>query len=175
MLSVKRSATVLSLATLVLMGALILAAVTVLIVPELARDILVDAAPVSRMDVPPGVPVLYGLQAAGWVVLGLNLFVLWHIRNLFRLYSTGDALSIRCGLSLRRIGLGLMLLPLGMVFYGIVSSVLLSWNNGPGARELTLAVSVQSLGFVVGGALLLFVGTTIRDACDIAEENRGFI
>jgi hypothetical protein len=175
MLSVKRSAALLSFVTLLLIGGLILAGATFLFMPELARDILVSAAPVSRMDVPPGVALLYGLQAAGWVVLGLNLFVLWHIHSLFRLYARGDALSSRCGLHLRRIGLGLMLLPPGATFYGIVSSVLLSWGNGPGARELAIAVNVQSLGFLVGGALLLFVGMTIREASEIAEENRGFV
>jgi len=68
-----------------------------------------------------------------------------------------------------------MLLPVAAAFYGAVASVLLNWGNGPGARELTLAINVQGLGFVVGGALLMFVGTTIRRASEIAEDYKGFV
>jgi hypothetical protein len=172
---VQRIASVLSYATLVLMSVLVLAAITFLIQPEMARDILLDAAPVGRMDVPPGAGTLYILQIAGWPVLMLNLVVLWNMYALFCLYAQGDALSPSCGAHLRRIGLGLIVAPFLVMVYGAIASVLLTWENAAGARELTLAIDSQGLGFVIGGALLLFVGMSMREAAALAEENKGFV
>lgn len=175
MTRVQRTAAILSYATLVVMSGLVLAANLFLIQPDLARDILVDAAPVTRMDAPPGTGTLYLLQIAGWPVLAVNLWVMWNMYGLFRLYESGDALSPPCALRLRRIGLGLIVLPLLVMAYGAFASVLLTWGNAPGTRELTLAIDVQGMGFVIGGALLLLVGQSMREAAALAEENRGFV
>ena len=49
------------------------------------------------------------------------------------------------------------------------------WHNPPDQRELTIEFGSHGVGFLIGGALLLIVGVTIRQAADIAEENRGFV
>ncbi len=175
MTGVKRTAAILSYATLGLIGLVLLAALVFLVRPDLARGVLIDASPVVRMDTPPGTGTIYAVQAVGWLVLAVILFVLWHIHGLFRLYAQGQALSDPGGRRLRWIGIGLMLLPVAVTIFGAASSVLLSWNNGPGAREVSLGINLQAIGFVIGGALLLFVGMTIREAAEIAEDNRGFV
>ena len=170
-----RFATILSYATLLLMSVLVVSAVIFLIMPQLAFDVLASQIPGQSADMPVTTPIIYGLQAAGWVVLGLNLYVLWHIYSLFSLYALDETLSDRCGFHIRRIGVGLILFPVATTVYRAVASVLLSWQNAPGERELVLAIDVQGLGFAIGGALLLLIGTTIRQATAIAAENRGFI
>lgn len=175
MFPLARIAGVLSYATLFLMSVLVISALVFLIMPDLARDVLLGAMPGVPQDAEITLPLLYGLQAVAWGVLGLNLYVLWHIYALFCLYAMNETLSNRCGHHVRRIGIGLMLFPVAATLYRAAASVLISWNNGPGERELVLAIDVQGLGFAIGGALLVLIGTTIRQATAIAEENRGFV
>lgn len=166
---------VLAYVTLLFASVLIVSALSFLALPDVSREILVDATPglTSGSEISPR--VLYGVHAAAWLVLGVNLFMLWHVYSLFCLYSQNETLSNRCGLHVRRIGLGLVLLPFAVTVYRAASSVLLSWHNAPGERELVLAIDVQTLGFAIGGVLLMLVGATIREATVIADENRSFV
>ncbi|WP_050930663.1 hypothetical protein [Aestuariivita boseongensis] len=175
MSNLPRIAGVLSYATLLLISILVISALVFLIMPDLARSFLLGSLPAGAPETAVTGPILYGVQAAAWVVLGVNLFVLWHIYCLSSLYAMRETLSDRCGHHVRRIGLGLILFPVVTTAYGALSSVLLSWHNPPGERELVLAINVQGLGFAIGGALLLLIGTTIRHATAIAEENRSFV
>ncbi len=166
---------VLAYVTLGFAAVLIISAVALLALPDVSRNILVDTNPrLTTADVI-SAPVLYSVHAAGWLVLGVNLYMLWHIYSLFCLYSQNETLSNRCGSHVRRIGLGLILLPVTITVYRAVSSVLLSWHNAPGERELVVSIDVQALGFAIGGTLLMLVGATIREATAIAEENRSFV
>lgn len=175
MTRISRISGVLAYVTLAFASLLIISAVGLLVLPDLSREILVDTTPGLTTVDEITLPVLYGVHAAGWLVLGVNLFMLWHIYCLFCLYSQNETLSNRCGRHVRRIGLGLVLFPVAVTVYRAVSSVLLSWHNAPGERALIISLDVQALGFAIGGVLLMFVGATIREATAIAEENRGFV
>ncbi|WP_130409457.1 hypothetical protein [Thalassococcus sp. S3] len=143
--------------------------------PALAYDVLVDAAPSVQVAGEIGVTTIYALLAVGALSVAVQLFLLWGMYRLFSLYAAGEALTGECGDCVSRIGAALLALPVASVIYGMASSVLLSWQNPEGQRELTIALSLHSIGFLIGGALLLMVGITIRQAAQVAEENRGFI
>jgi len=171
----RRWARALSNLTIVVMVALAGGVLAVLVQPELGRQILLDAAPVGSVDREISTGTIYALLAVGVLSVAVQLILFWNMNGLFRLYAAGDALSAACGDYVRRIGLALLVLPATMVIYGMAASVLLSWDNPVGERQLVVSINMQSMGFFIGGALLLLIGITIRQAADIAEENRGFV
>ena len=56
-----------------------------------------------------------------------------------------------------------------------VQSVLLSWANPAGQRSLTVSLSTAMLGFALAAGLLIVIGWAMRDASDVAAENRAFV
>ena len=113
---------------------------------------------------------LWTLLPAGIVLLGLQR--LW---VLFGEYAFGRVFSQRALLSLRGfarcvLGLGLLSPP-----YSALMSVIVSWHNGPGHRQLSLNISSDDYGMLLFGAALLAISSAMAEAARAAEENAGFV
>ncbi|WP_299193219.1 DUF2975 domain-containing protein [uncultured Litoreibacter sp.] len=160
----------------VAMAGMVLLVVGVAVMPDLAKTAFVDNAPAGlNVQTVPSTGTVYALLAAGSIALGLQLFVLWNMRALFRMYARGYALSAKCGTHIARIGAGVIAMPFAWMFYDVVSSYLLTRNNPAGEGQVTLGISGSSVGLIVGGGMLLLVGAAMLEASRQAEENRSFV
>ena len=162
--------------TCFVMIALVLSFCAFAAMPEFAKDILMRNAPDGlNILVTPSTATIYALLAAGSVTLGLQLFVLWNMCALFRLYAQGQALSAACGAHIARIGAGVIAIPFGGVFYDAASSYLLTRHNPPGEGAVSIGIQGMSIGLMVGGCLMLLIGATMLEAARQADENRSFV
>ncbi len=162
--------------TTVAMIALVLLFLTFAVSPEFAKSTLMRNAPNGlTVLVPPSAGTVYALLAAGSIAFGLQLFVLWNMRALLRLYAQGQALSAACGGYIARIGMGVIAIPFGGMFYDAMSSYLLTRHNPAGQGEVAIGIQGTSIGLMVGGGLLLLVGAAMLEAARQADENRSFV
>jgi len=121
-------------------------------------------------------------QAQLWIAVVLQclpvVVLLWtlnQMRLLFVSYRRKDVLTDACARLVQRIGfgfLGLAIVPFALI---PVQSVLLSWANPAGQRSLTVGFTTDMLGFALAAGLLIVIGWAMRDASDVAAENRAFV
>ncbi|MEM9581742.1 MAG: hypothetical protein AAGA08_01365 [Pseudomonadota bacterium] len=162
--------------TTAVMIALVIMVLTFAVSPDFAKSTLMRNAPDDlTILVPPTTATVYALLASGCVALGLQFFVLWNMRALFRLYAQGQALSAACGGHIARIGAGVIAIPFAGVFYDAMSSFLLTRHNPPGQGEVSIGIQTTSIGLMVGGGMLLLVGAAMLEASRQADENRSFV
>jgi hypothetical protein len=131
----------------------------------------------------PGLPAGTALTGAksmavvlvGAVGLGPVLYALVQMRDLFARYRRAEILSPACGRAIRRTGAALMLLALWQTIALPLQIGLLTLDNPPGGKQLTLQLSSETMWLLLAGGLLLTIGWVMAEAARVAEENAGFI
>ena len=122
---------------------------------------------------PSSVP--WAVMLVGLLPFGPGLFVLVHMRRLFRRYRAGETLSYGCAQAIRRIGAGVLaMFGLGLLTYTLQILVLTS-ANPVGQRALSVNFGSNDLALLLTGGLVLLIGWVMGEAVAAAEENRGFV
>lgn len=116
-----------------------------------------------------------GLLALMAVPLAAVLFGLWHVRLLFGTYERGEIFTIRAARHIRLAGLALAVNAIAAVIVHPVASVLLTYDNAPGARQLSLALGSDTYMLLLAGGLLIVIGWIMGEAARLADENRQII
>jgi hypothetical protein len=113
---------------------------------------------------------LWTLLPVGIVVLGLQR--LW---RLFTEFREGRVFSARALASLRGFARCIVASAVVAPIYGAVLSVILTWANGPGRRELAIQVSSDDYTLLLLGVVLLAISSVMTEAARVAEDNAGFV
>lgn len=117
-----------------------------------------------------GTGPLWGLVfLLGPLVLAAGLF---HLARVFGDYADGRVFAETTAKALLRFAQALMALALLGPVTGAARSVFDSRLNPPGERELSLAISTDTVGLFLLAALLLTVAAVLRDAARLAEDQR---
>ena len=103
------------------------------------------------------------------------LFTLNSMRQLFGSYRQGRIITDRCAFLIQRIGQGFLALALAPFLLHPMVSCLLSWANPSGERSISISLSSEMFFFAVAGGLIIIVGWAMREASDLASENRAFV
>lgn len=131
----------------------------------------------------PGLPqgtVLSGTKstlvlAVGALALGPMLAALWQMRGLFAHYAKGEVLTPASARRIRAIGLWLAVLAAIQILLPSVQRLVLTWDNPPGSREVSIALTSEMLWLALAAGLLVTIGWAMHEAARVAEENRGFV
>lgn len=102
---------------------------------------------------------------------GIVLFGLWRLRRLFELYSVGQIFTVENARCLSSFAWALVVFAATRPLFGAVLSVVLTWRNAPGQRELAISLGSNEVGVAFVGALLLIIAWVMREGCRLAEEN----
>lgn len=136
---------------------------------------LIAQVPEAGLSAAPG-----GLNIAGAAlclvpaVLAL-MWALLEMRRLFQRYLAGDALSYASARHIGRIGRALLIAALAAIMGQMLSVMVLSLGNPPGARVLALSISGWQISAVMMAGFISLLGQAMIEAARLAEENRGFI
>ncbi|MEO9530492.1 DUF2975 domain-containing protein [Roseibium sp.] len=123
------------------------------------------------------VPVAQRLGLGAMVVLAFFLLrsIFWNLRQLFVQFHDGAFFAPATQAHILNAGFWLIAYGLFDILSDPVSSVLLTWDNAPGARRLEVELSGGEFFSLVFGALLLVFGWIMREAASLADENRQFV
>lgn len=141
------------------------------------------ADPYSLSQHFPGLPdgtILTRATATVALLIGASmlipaLFALSQMRRLFSLYLAGEVLSPACAAHIRRIGLSFVTLAGMGVLLPTLQILVLTATNPAGQRAFSIAISSDSIGFLLAGGLLTVIGHSMVEAARAAEENAGFV
>ncbi len=117
-----------------------------------------------------------------YAAIGLNLipvvvllFTLNTMRKLFSAYHKGEVFTDACARLIQSIGRGFVSLALLPFVLHPILSVLLSISNPPGQRSISVNVSSEMIFFALSGGLIIVIGWAMRQASELASENRAFV
>ena len=117
--------------------------------------------------------VLYVLwDIPSLVVILMALLRLW---QLFGEYLHGRIFSARALTSLRGFARWTLAAAFWSPIYRAVLSVIATWGNGPGKRELDINLSSDDYMVLLLGVALLAISSVMVEAARIAEDNEGFV
>lgn len=107
--------------------------------------------------------------------LSLAVYGLWQVRCLFAAFSRAQVFSVTTASYIHRAGIVILASPILNVIFGAFISVLLTYDNPAGSRQLAVSMSSSAIGLVIIGGLLIVIGWTLREAARLQEENRQFV
>ena len=107
--------------------------------------------------------------------LAIILVVLLRLWQLFGEYLHSRIFSARALASLRGFARWTLVAAFWSPVYRAVLSVIVTWQNGPGKRELTVDLSSDDYLMVLVGVVILAISSVMAEAARIAEDNEGFV
>lgn len=105
----------------------------------------------------------------------IMMFTLNAMRQLFGFYRQSQVLTERCAHLIQRIGQGFLCLALMRFLMRPMLSGLLSLANPPGEREISVNLNGEMFFFAVLGGFIIIIGWAMREASEVASENRAFV
>ena len=110
------------------------------------------------------------LAAAGPLLFGLD-----QLRRLFALYRTGQVFVPDGAQRLRAFAWAVILMAIVQPIAGAVLSVVLTLDNPPSERMLSISIGSGQVQTLFVGVLFLVIATIMREATRIADENAQII
>lgn len=144
-----------------------LAAFWALASPELIGDIRSLGNPVAAL---PPLFRLFGFLVT-MIPGAIGIYGLIALRRLFDACRAGAIFAAGNALNLRAFAVSVVASALAKIMIGPVLSVLVSWHNPPGTRELAITLSSDDLGALFVGFLFLVVAWIMAEAQRLAEDN----
>ena len=144
------------------------------IFPDYAARIITSQVEVHLLaPLTPFTRALYVLwDLPSLVVILMALLRLW---QLFGEYLGSRVFSARALASLRSFARWVLAAAFLSPVYRAGLSVIVSWQNGPGKRELTVNLSSDDYFMVLLGVVLLAISSVMAEAARLAEDNEGFV
>jgi hypothetical protein len=107
--------------------------------------------------------------------LAVILMALLRLWQLLGEYLGSRVFSARALTSLRGFARWVLVAAFLSPVYRAGLSVLVTWQNGPGKRQLTLDLSSDDYLMVLLGVVVLAISSVMAEAARIAEDNEGFV
>jgi hypothetical protein len=137
------------------------------------------AARSSLMAMPVAHPLLLWQRLAGATVslvpLGLLLTGLWHARCCFLRFAEGGFFELGNIERLRQFAAWTFASVAAAIASEPILSVLLTFYNAPGHRQVSIGFSSEHLFALVAAAMVWLIAAVMTHACRLAEENAQFI
>lgn len=114
------------------------------------------------------------LALSGLALAPLFMAIL-RMRSLFDHYRSREILTEACARDIVLIGQWLMVMAGVRLMLPTLEMLALTFDNPPGARMLTVALSSNTVAVFLMAGLLTVIGWALRDAARIADENAGFV
>ena len=109
------------------------------------------------------------------ISLAVILAALLHLWHLFGEYLQSRIFSVRALSSLRGFARWVLAAAVLSPIYRAGLSVIVTWQNGPGKRELMLSLASNDYLVLLLGVAIFAISSVMAEAARIAEENEGFV
>lgn len=109
------------------------------------------------------------------LMFGLFVWIMLEVANLFRLFGHGDLFGRRVERGLHRLSGAMIAGAFGGVAGRTLLGLILSWNNAPHQRQLSINVSSSDLMALLAAGMFLLFARIVAEARRAVEENQGFV
>jgi hypothetical protein len=107
------------------------------------------------------------------MTVSVDLFVLYFLVRLFKLYEQGEIFSIDNVGYLRKIGYALLVGQLLInPVYEFILGVVLTWHNPPGHGIASITIGTTNIGIVLMAFLVILVSWIMAEGCKLREEQQ---
>ena len=124
-------------------------------------------------------PLALWQRIAGAVVtalpLGLLLAGVWQARRCFGMFAQGQVFTLQATALLGRFAGWVAWAALASMLAGSATSVLLTLNNPPGQRHLSISIGSNHVFTLFFAGLVWLMAAVIAQGHTLAEENEGFV
>lgn len=103
------------------------------------------------------------------------LLTLNEMRKLFGEYVKGHILTEASARFIQRIGTGFLALAIVPFVLRPVQTLLMTLANPPGERGIAIGLDSDMIFFALSGGLIVVIGWAMREASDVAAENKSFV
>lgn len=108
----------------------------------------------------------------GTAPLIIDLFIIYSLIKLFRLYEAGEIFSMRNVEYIRNIGYALLAVEIVNPVYQGVLGVMLTWNNPPGHKFASVTLDQTNIGMVLTALLVILISWIMAEGCKLREEQQ---
>ena len=155
--------------------AMLLVAVVLTLFPDLSIQQIYATYNLSP-NIPPLATWQYGALA---LVAALNflptLFVIWKLRQMFRLFATGQIFTSAATKHLFSAAKGMVAWGVIAIFSTTITVLVLTANAAKGEHVLVANVSSVQLAGIFAGAIFVVMSWVMQEAARLSEENAGFV
>ena len=116
-----------------------------------------------------------GLLMLMTVPLAAVVFGLWHVRLLFGSYERGEIFTRAAARHIRLAGLAMAANVIATLIAYPLGSVLLTYDNPPGARQVSIAFGSNHYMLLLTAGLLIVIGWVMGEATRLSDENRQIV
>ena len=124
-------------------------------------------------------PLALWQRVAGGVVMGVPLTLLlvgvWQARRCFTLFASGQVFTRQTTELLRRFAGWVAWAALAALLSGSACSVLLTLNNPPGQRHLSISIGSDHVFTLFFAGLVWLMAAVMAQGQSLVEENEGFV
>ncbi|MEM8616360.1 MAG: DUF2975 domain-containing protein [Pseudomonadota bacterium] len=103
------------------------------------------------------------------------VLILYGAFGVFQVYRRTDPFHPKAAKSVRFLGLTIVIYAFSRIINHSLTVLLLTYDNPPGTKELSIAINTQDLIVLMIGTLLVIIGHILARAAKIAQENRQFV
>jgi len=108
---------------------------------------------------------------ASLLLCAIIMYALQVLTHLFRNYEQNEIFSFNNTMSYKKLGYCLFYWVGASVIYGAVMSVVLSFNNPPGERILSISFVGMDLLTIMLGFIILIISWVMKEGFILADEN----
>lgn len=102
----------------------------------------------------------------------VNMFILYSLIKLFKLYEKGEIFSINHVRYIRNIGYALLSGQLIDPFYQFLMGVVLTMHNPPHHRYATITLDQTNIGILLTALLVILISWIMAEGCKLREEQQ---
>ncbi|MFA6303608.1 MAG: DUF2975 domain-containing protein [Legionella sp.] len=109
---------------------------------------------------------------AACLPLLVQLYVLFSLIQLFKLYEQGVIFSIDNVRHIRNIGYALIVTQIMNVLYQGLMGFILTWHNPPGHHFSSIALDHTNIGVILVALMVILISWIMLEGCKIREEQQ---
>jgi hypothetical protein len=171
----KRMARIMSMVTIIGIGAVVILTILGLLITDWTRNLLLAKLGLAGAELPVAPSARFVIAIIIAVPVGVILYGLFAVRALFAEFALGHVFTARSARYLQIFAATVLAqAPLGPLTTLALTSAL-TFGNPPGQRMVAVAFSLNDLFALIIGGVLYAAATVMREAARIAEENASFV
>lgn len=109
---------------------------------------------------------------AGCLPLLVQLYILFSLIRLFKLYEQGVIFSIDNVRYIRNIGYALIVTQIMNALYQGLMGFILTWHNPPGHRFSSITLDHTNIGVILVALMVILISWIMLEGCKIREEQQ---